>query len=127
MIALPRKLNSEFVKFLAVGVLNTLFGYGCFAFLVFLGVHYSLALLVATVLGVLFNFKSTGYLVFGSRDNRLILRFVATYAVVYAVNVSLLQGLVMAGLDPYLAGAVLILPMAALAFILFRRLVFKNA
>jgi putative flippase GtrA len=119
----PRR---EFLRFLAVGVLNSLFGYGIFATLLLAGMHYSLALLLATVAGVLFNFKTTGILVFGSRDNRLLFRFVATYAVVYAVNVSLLKALLLAGLDPYLAGALLVLPVATLAFVLNRKLVFNN-
>lgn len=127
MIQPPSRLKHEFLRFLAVGVLNSLFGYGCFAVLIFLGLHYSAALLLATIAGVLFNFKTTGSLVFGSSDNRLLFRFIATYAVVYAVNVSLLTALLLAGLGPYTGGALLILPMAALAFILNKRLVFKNA
>lgn len=53
--------------FLLVGVMNAAFGYGCFAAFLYLGLHYSLALLLATILGVLFNFKSIGALVFGSK------------------------------------------------------------
>lgn len=127
MISLLQRLNYDFRRFLAVGVLNSLFGYGCFAFLIFLGLHYSLALLLATVAGVLFNFKTTGYLVFRSSDNRLIFRFAATYAIVYIANVSILKSLLLVGVDLYYGGAILILPMAALSFILNKRFVFKNA
>ena len=127
MISLLHSLKYDFLRFLAVGVLNSLFGYACFAFFLFLGLHYSLALLLATVAGVLFNFKTTGYLVFKSSDNRLIFRFVATYAIVYMANVSILKALLLIGVDLYYGGAVLILPMAALSFILNKRLVFKNA
>ena len=124
---LPLQVRKEFLKFLAVGVLNTLFGYACFALLIFAGLHYSVALLLATIAGVLFNFKTTGRLVFGSSDNRLLLRFMAVYAVVYAVNVALLKVLLLAGLGPYAGGALLVLPMALFAFILMKRLVFNNA
>ena len=119
-------LTPLFLRFIAVGVLNSAFGYGCFALLMFVGLHYAPALLLATIAGVLFNFKTTGALVFKSHDNRLILRFVASYAVVYLVNVAGLKLLTQLGLNPYYGGAVLILPMAALAFILFKRFVFHH-
>jgi putative flippase GtrA len=44
------------LRFLLVGVLNTAFGYLLFALLLALGLKVPLALLLATVGGVLFNF-----------------------------------------------------------------------
>lgn len=125
--ALRRLARHRFLRFLLVGALNTAFGYACFAALLFAGLHYGVALLLATVAGVLFNFKSTGALVFGSRDNRLLLRFVASYAVVYLCNLLGIRLLVQAGLAPAAAGAVLVLPAAALAYFLQKRLVFTHA
>ena len=108
-----------------VGSVNALFGYTCFAFLLYIGLHYSLALFLATIIGVLFNFKSTGALVFGSHDNRLIFRFIASYAVVYGVNLVGIKALELIGIAPYMGGAILIFPMAMLAFILNKRFVFN--
>ena len=116
--------GNRFLRFLAVGALNTAFGYACFWLLLFAGLHYSLALLVGTILGVLFNFKTTGALVFGSRSNRLVFRFAAVYGVLYLCNVASLGALVRAGFSPQVGGALLILPMALLAFALNRRFVF---
>lgn len=118
--------SPRFFRFLLVGALNSLFGYGCYALLLYLGVHYALALFLATVIGVLFNFKTTGYLVFKSKDNRLIFRFAATYAIVYAVNVSALKLLSLVGIDMYFGGALLLLPMAILAYVLNKRFVFNH-
>ena len=117
-----------FVRFLVVGVLNTAFGYTVFAALILLGVHRTVALTVATVLGVLFNFQTVGRVVFRSRDLRLLLRFAAVYAVVYLVNVALLELWCRAvGLGP-LAGQALSLPAAVLlAFSLMRGLVFGRS
>lgn len=115
-----------FVRFLAVGVLNTAFGYGIFVFFLFIGVHYALAALLGTVLGVLFNFKSTGRLVFGSRDNSLIFRFVGVYALTYFLNVAGLKLLYSAGINHYIGGALLLLPLALLAFALQKTLVFHG-
>ncbi|MGC7556563.1 GtrA family protein, partial [Pandoraea pneumonica] len=46
------------VNYFLVGGLNTLFGYGVFAVCLWIGLHYSLAIAISTVLGTLFNFKS---------------------------------------------------------------------
>ena len=76
---LSLKVDILFIKFLAVGVLNTLFGYGIFALLLFIGLHYAVASILATICGVLFNFKTTGTLVFNNNDNRLIFKFISVY------------------------------------------------
>ncbi|MGF6313334.1 putative flippase GtrA [Bradyrhizobium sp. i1.8.4] len=57
----------NFVKFVLVGVANTALGYAQFAlFYLLLGSH-QLAITLATACGVMFNFHSTGRLVFRSR------------------------------------------------------------
>ena len=119
-------MDRRFVRFLTVGLLNTAFGYGCFALLLLAGVGSAVALLVATILGVFFNFKTIGLLVFRSRENRRIVRFVLVYGVVYSVNLAGLEMLVCLGMSAYLAGALLILPCAALAFLLQKHLVYTH-
>lgn len=120
-------LKVKLVRFLLVGLLNAAFGYGCFAAFLYLGLHYSAALFLATLLGIAFNFKSTGALVFGSRNNKLIFRFIAGYGIVYCANVAGIAALKTVGMDPYLAGIALILPMALLSFFINNRFVFNYA
>ena len=55
-----RRTQIQFVKFLLVGALNTAFGYGIYALLIWFGLRPFLAVGLATVLAVLFNFQSTG-------------------------------------------------------------------
>lgn len=127
MQALIRLAQNRFIRFLAVGMLNTLFGYACFAALIYAGLHYALALLAATILGVAFNFKTIGALVFGSRANHLIYRFVACYGVIYGVNTILLAAFHAGGIhSPLIGQAVLVLPMAILSYTLNRRYVFHH-
>lgn len=121
-----RTTKSRFFRFILVGGINTTFGYGCFALLLYAGLHYALALLLATVLGVLFNFKTTGLLVFGSRNNRLIVRFILAYAFVYLLHVGALQVLTGLGVSPYIGAAIMILPISVLAFIINKSFVFGN-
>lgn len=127
----PSRLQSllqvKLIRFLLVGLMNAAFGYGCFAGFLYLGLHYSMALLLATILGVLFNFKSTGALVFGSKNNRLIFRFVLGYTVVYGANVAGIAALKLLSVNPYIAGIALIVPMALLSFVINNRYVFNHA
>jgi putative flippase GtrA len=117
---------STFLRFLAVGVLNTAFGYGVYALLIVLGLQRELALLLATVLGVLFNFKTTAVLVFRSRNPRLLLRFVLVYAAMYALNAGLLelwcQGM---QLGPLLAQALSLPVVVVLTFVAMKSFVFR--
>jgi putative flippase GtrA len=124
---LGRLLEVKLFRFLLVGVMNAAFGYGCFAGFLYLGLHYSAALLFATILGIAFNFKSTGALVFGSKNNKLIFRFIAGYGLVYGANVAGIAALELFGVDPYLAGMALIVPMALLSFVINNRFVFNYA
>ena len=107
-----------------VGGINTLFGYSMFALFIFLDFHYAWASFVATVLGVLFNFKTTGVLVFRNKDNGLLFRFFCVYSVVYIGNVSMLKVLGGFGFDMYMAGAVVTVPLAVLSFVLNKLYVF---
>lgn len=122
-----RMKDNKFIKFLIVGVLNTVFGYSLYAFLLkFMGFHYSLAVLFSTVMGVLFNFKTTGKLVFNNSKNTLIFKFIGVYIVIYALNTGFLSIFDKYKFDLYIAGAILILPMAIISFVLNKKFVFEG-
>jgi putative flippase GtrA len=118
--------EGRFVRFLLVGGLNTAFGYGVYALTLFLGAHYAVAATLSTVLGVLFNFFTTGTLVFGQRDPSRLHRFVAVYVVTWAVGILALKAARALEIDLYLAGFVLLLPSAGLSFLLLRTFVFRE-
>lgn len=118
----------KFIKFILVGILNTAFGYGLFVLFIFFGMHYSLAVLLSTILGVLFNFKTIGSLVFKSKDNSLIFRFVLVYVFLYFVNIFCLWILRQIWSDNmYLNGFILLAPLAMLSFVLNKKFVFKDS
>ncbi len=85
------KKNRTFVRFAVVGVINTVFGIGTFALLRYFGVHYAIASLLSQILGILFNFKTTGRFVFKNRDKSLFYRFLAVYVFTYILNVGFLR------------------------------------
>lgn len=115
---------NKFAKFLFVGVINSLFGYAMFSLLLFSGLHYSISAFFATILSILFNFKTTGGLVFKNCDNKLLPRFFLVYSVVYVVNVFCLKAFSLLNINLYAAGFVLILPLAMLSFFLMKGFVF---
>ncbi len=119
----PLPVSGAFARFLIVGLLNTVFGYGVFCGALALTGHAILSLALSTVAGVLFNFRTIGGLVFRSADQRLG-RFVGVYAFLFLLNALALAGLRRLGVPPALAQAGLVFPLACLSFHLNRRLVF---
>ena len=116
----------KLIKYILVGIVNSAFAYGVYAGLIFLGVHYRLAVLLTFVIGILFNFKTIGRIVFKSNDNRLIIRFAASYMLVYLVANAGLEISHRTGFSLYAAG-VLMMPLgAALSFVLFNYFVFRE-
>ncbi len=119
-------LKQQALRFLATGLLNTLVGYGLYAVFLFFGLNYTLSLTLATILGVLFNFKTIGKLVFGSNDNKLIFKFILVYVITFIANLLLIKTLVKLDLSAYVAGIIVIIPLAAVSFTLNKYFVFKR-
>ena len=116
----------QIVKFILVGILNTIFGYSLWALLLFLGMHYALAVIVSTIIAVLFNFKTTGSIVFKNRDNKLLFKFVQVYIITMCLNIFLLKIAKTAGLNLYIAGFVLTIVVAMITFLLQKFYVFRR-
>jgi putative flippase GtrA len=118
--------QKKLILFFLVGGINTLFGYSLYALLIYFKFHYAIASLMSTFGGVLFNFKTTGLIVFKSNDNSLLLRFIAVYIVTYMLNVGCLKIFYVFNANMYFAGAVIVLPMALITYMLLKRFVFRG-
>jgi putative flippase GtrA len=112
------------VRFLVVGGINTLFGYLVFSFFIILRIHYSIASLFATILGVLFNFFTTGRIVFNNKDSKLLIKFFGVYGFTYLINLLFLKIFDTYQVNMLIAGAILVLPIAVLSFFLNKSFVF---
>jgi putative flippase GtrA len=117
-------VSPRFLRFVAVGVLNTAFSYSIYAVLVWAGMHYAPANLLATMAGIVFSFRTHGTWVFDNRDWRLLRRYVPIWIVLYLLNVGLIGLFVRLGLGPYVAGAIAVPPTVLLGFVLQKRYVF---
>jgi len=117
---------TRLIRFGLVGMLNTAFGYSLFAVGIWIGLGSALALLITTCCGVIFNFFTTGRLVFANRDSALIFRFIGAYAIIYAINLALLKAIEAMGLSAFAAQAICLVPVVILSFLILQTFVFKQ-
>ena len=119
-------MTGQFLKFLVVGAVNTVFGYAVFAGLVLAGMPSVPALVVTYVVGVCFNFWTTRRFVFGQRGYSSFGRFVAAYVVIYFFNLGVFKAWEATGAGPLWAQALSIPIVAVFSFLLFKLHVFKD-
>ena len=74
--------------------------------------------------GIAFNFQTIGRLVFNAAKGSRRWRFVVVYGVVYLVNLGGVAVLLFFGSGIYVANGLMILPLAALAYLLQKKFVF---
>jgi putative flippase GtrA len=91
-----------------------------------LGLPKELAALFSTLCGILFNFKTTGTIVFRNKNNWLIFRFFGVYLFTYLINIGLLDLFEHFGVGPLVAGAIIIVPVSLLSFFLNKKFVFRT-
>jgi putative flippase GtrA len=123
-----RLADPKIIKFLSAGVLNTVFGYSVYALLLFIKTPYLIALFVATVAGVVFNYFSFGRMVFRGHGGWFVFgKFFIAYVLIYGVNAALLRVFTIDFLlSPYL-GQVICIPISVLlSWLLMNYWVYKN-
>ena len=118
--------NQTFIKFIFIGIINTIFGYGIYLLFLLIGFNFVFAALLSTILGIFFNFFTTGRFVFKSTNNYLILKFVMVYIFIYLFTISGLSILYLYGFSYEIGGALMLAPNALLSFFLNKRLVFNE-
>lgn len=119
-------INNQFFRFIIISGVNTLFGLAVFSFFIFLGFHYTIAILFSTILGVLFNFQTISRLVFSIYNSSLIVKFILVYCVVYLLNIAGVGILIYFHISAYIAGAIMVVPIGVSSFLLNKKLVFKK-
>ena len=96
------------VRFLFVGVINTIVGFGVFAIFVALGLPYLIANTFSTIIGVLNSYLWNRFFTFKSKNRALdeIIRFSFVYFVSYCFGLLFLWVIVgKMGVNTYFAGA----------------------
>ena len=96
-------------RFLFVGGLNTLVGYGVYAILLFLHFNYLVANSISTVIGVLHSYLWNRFFTFKSKEKagKEFMKFISVYVVSYLMGmVSLYCFTGVLHLSPYIAGLI---------------------
>ena len=89
-------------------------------------VHYTIAILISTVLGIVFNFFSLGYIVFRNTDLKKIFVFVAAYVFIYFVNIFFFHLFQENGVNKFVSQAACLPIIAVLSFVLNNSIVFRK-
>ncbi len=119
-------IKQQFIRFIFIGIMNTTFGYGIYAFFIFLGFDYKIAVLMGTILGVLFNFQTIGRFVFKKYDYKLFFKFLLVYVVTYFLNILFIFILKSFDLNDYISGFIALFPLAIISFLMNKFFVYKD-
>jgi len=120
-------VREEIIKFVIVGMINTIFYYILYSLFIYMNFEYYLAVIFATILGVLFSFKTFSKLVFNNTDNTLILKFLLVYGFNIMLNIFIIKTYVYFYNDNlYIAGLIATTLVAINSFILNKFYVFRR-
>ena len=119
-------LKSQIIKFIFIGIINTIFNYLLYSLFIFLGFDYRVAVLFATIIGVLFSFKTFSKYVFSDNNKKFLYKFILIYVILYIVNITLITVLQSFVDNLYISGFLATICCAVLSFILNKWYVFKK-
>ncbi len=108
----------RFVKFLAVGVLNTAFGVAVYEVLVYLGMAPQPALALAYFIGIIWNYFTHGKIVFENQGFGKFPAYLGSYFLIYLLNAAGLYLMLQAGVSKFVAQPILAVIMAVPTFFL---------
>ena len=104
---ITRLLQRKEFRFLIVGGINTVVGYGTYALFLYLGVDYLIAFTIATIVGVINSYLWNRFFTFRSNSKALgeIAKFSLVYFISFCAGLLFLKVIVgWSGMDQYLAG-----------------------
>lgn len=91
---IKKTFSKQFIRFVFVAALNTAFGLFINYLFLFIFEHllklnhaYVVSNFLATIVSILFNFKTYGALVFKNKDNKLLFRFLIVTSFTYLLNI----------------------------------------
>ena len=131
---LKRYFEPQFIRFVLVATLNTAFGLFVNYLFLFIFEHlfklnhaYIVSNFIATIVSILFNFKTYGILVFKNKDNKLILRFLAVTTFTYLLNIGGIALLEHCGSqNNYINLTIMAVPVGLLNYVLNSIFVYKK-
>jgi putative flippase GtrA len=119
-------LESNFLRFLIVGVVNTIFGLVVFASLALSEMPTWIALLISNLIGMIFNFFTTGGIVFTDVRISRFPRFFICYGAIYLTYLGLINWLEPILNNRIIAMAIIVVPVTFLSYLILNYFVFTN-
>lgn len=119
---LAKATQKQFTVFLFVGAINTIFGYSIFYFFIFLNLSYYLSFLIASLFGLIFNFMTTGRIVFKSKNIRLFYKYILTSIILYFLYIGLFKIINGYINNFYISGLITMMLTAFLSFYLNKKI-----
>ncbi|MFZ4122906.1 MAG: GtrA family protein [Caulobacterales bacterium] len=115
------------IRFVLVGVLNTAFSYGFYAAGLWFGLRYSVAALVALVVGIAFGYLTQGRLVFKMFSWSNFPKYTAFWIAMWLLNVGLISAILsIVRNNAYLAGLLSSLVLIVPSYLMQRHWVFSR-
>ncbi len=118
------EIKRQFILFLFVGGINTLFGYGVYALFIYLGVNYFFSSLISLFCGVVFNFLTIGKFVFGKLNFKRIYVFICFYIFLYVLYIAFIKIFSLWQINLYICGMLAAVFLSIISFVANKYLVF---
>lgn len=126
MLSKINEIKRQIFSFACVGILNTMVGYGLYAFFLFTHISYFLALFLATCLGVIFNFITIGKIVFKRLKLKKFFNFSLMYIILYFLGLILINLFNKFNINLYFSGFLAMIFLSSLSFVGNKFIIFKN-
>ncbi len=100
-------MDKRFIKFIFVGIINTIVGYGTYSLLIFLKVNYIIANTISTIIGIACSYLLNKKITFNdvNTNKKTPFKFVGVYIISYLIGTLNLTLLVKkCNVDSYIAG-----------------------
>ncbi|QZP17810.1 GtrA family protein [Methylophilales bacterium] len=118
--------DKKFIVFLMVGILNTFFGLVILFFLSLTDIDTWLVLLISQLVGLAFNFFTTGNYVFNITNLKLVPKFLVVSIFIYFLFLFSINLILPFVSNRTIAIIILVIPFALLNFIIYSGFVFKK-
>lgn len=119
-----RKEWNTLWRYYQAGIINTAFGYGLFALLVWMGLNIYLAQIISHVLGMTFNYFTYSRHAFAGQTTTRT-RFILSYAGNYLLGLGTLRVIASFIASPYAAGFISTVIVSLVNYFVLKRLVFR--
>jgi len=124
-----KQFSNRFIRFLIVGVLNTIVGYGTFAIGIYCNLYYYTAYILSYIIGVINSYILNKKFTFKSNDKSLKepLRFLTVYLFSFIIGSIAIYILIdLMGTNAYIAGLINLIFTTLISWFGHNKFSFKN-